>query len=62
MLIANYVEHEHEHAEEALKVHIYVSWNSLIGGYAEYGPFSDVFKCIQQMKLEENVPNVVTYL
>ena len=39
-------------------VHIYVLWNSLIAGYAEYGPF-DVFKCIQQMNLEEIIPKVI---
>ena len=46
MLIANYAEHEHEHAEEALMVHIYASWNALIVGYAEQEPFSKVLKCI----------------
>ena len=61
VLIANYV--EHEHAKEALKWfwHIYVSWNALVVGYAEHGPFSEILKCIQQIKLEEIVPNVVTY-
>ena len=39
-----------------------VSWNSLIAGYVEYGPFSDIFKCIQQMNLEETVPKDATYL
>ena len=42
-------------------VHIYVSWNALIGGYVEHEPFSEILKCIQQIKLEEIVPNVVTY-
>ena len=42
-------------------VHIYVSWNALIAGYAEHGPFREVLKCIQQMSLEEIVPKAVTY-
>ena len=46
---------------ERLPVHGVVSWNALIAGYVEHGPFNEVLKCVQQMKLEVIVPNVVTY-
>ena len=42
-------------------VHIYVSWNALIAGYAEHGPSREVLECIQQMSLEETVPKAAKY-
>ncbi|KAH7307612.1 hypothetical protein KP509_22G068500 [Ceratopteris richardii] len=37
-----------------------ISWNALITGYAEHGPYEQVFTCFEQMQLEGITPNSVT--
>lgn len=37
-----------------------VSWNSLIAGYAEHGPFQEALSCFEQIQSEHHFPDAVT--
>ncbi len=39
-----------------------ISWNTIIGGYAEHGPSEEAFRIFKQMKQENITVNSITYL
>ncbi|KAH7415090.1 hypothetical protein KP509_14G026700 [Ceratopteris richardii] len=45
-----------------LPVHDVVTWNSLIAGYAEHGPFCEALKCFGNMQLEDIAPDLVSFV